>query len=145
MQIAAVLTIAEAVPVGQDVVKLEGACPPVQLHQIFPPKYYEWLRAEKKVDMFVSYVKTCKPMLQANNGREIQSFVKLATARDPSTFEDVTGVRSYHRFQEAALVALRGAQAGNPGNKPFTLILHSAFDWNGAFHQDPELTRAIRI
>jgi hypothetical protein len=49
-------TVADAVSVGQDVVKLEGACPPAQLHQIFPSKYYEWLRAEKKVDMFVNYI-----------------------------------------------------------------------------------------
>jgi hypothetical protein len=143
VQIDPAATIADAVSIGHDVVKLEGACPPAQLHQIFPPKYYEWLRSEGKVDMFVSYVKTCKPMLQANNGREIQSFIELATVRDPATFKDVKDVRSFHRFQEPALVALRAAQGGNPTNKPFTLILHSAFDWNGAFHQDPELTRAI--
>ncbi len=143
VQIDAAATVADAVSIGQDVGKLEGACPPAQLHQIFPPKYYEWLRAEGKVDLFVTYVKTCKPMLQANNGREIQSFIELANVRDPASFKDVKDVRSYHRFQEPALVALRAAQAGNPTNKPFTLILHSALDWNGAFHQDPELTRAI--
>jgi hypothetical protein len=143
VQIDPAATIADAVSIGRDVVKLEGACPPAQLHQIFPSKYYEWLRSLGKVDMFVNYVKTCKPMLQANNGREIQSFVELATLRDPATFKDVKDVRSFHRFQEPALVALRAAQAGNPANKPFTLILHSALDWNGAFHQDPELTRAI--
>jgi hypothetical protein len=109
-----VATIADAVSIGQDVVKLEGACPPAQLHQIFPPKYYEWLRGQKKVDMFVNYVKTCKPMLQANNGREIESFVELANVRDPATFTDVRDVRSYHRFQEPALVALRAAQGAIP-------------------------------
>ena len=143
VQIEPVATVADAVAAGKDVVKLESACPPVQLHQIFPPKFYEWLRDEAKVDLFVNYVKTCKPMLQANNGSEIESFITLATVRDPASFKDVKDVRSFHRFQEPALVALRAAQAGNPTNKPFTLILHSALDWNGAFHQDPELTRAI--
>lgn len=143
VQVEAVLTLADAVSVGQDVIKLEGACPPMQLHQIFPPQFYEWLRSEAKVDMFVTYVKTCKPMLQANNGAEIRSFIALATVRDPTTFAGLPGVRSLHRFQAPALVALGAAQAGNPTNKPFTLILHSALDWNGAFHQDPELTRVI--
>jgi hypothetical protein len=143
VRVKAVATVADAVSVGNDVVKLETACPPAQLHQIFPADYYEWLRSEGKVDLFVTYVKTCHPMLQANNGAEIDSFIALATVRDPSSFKDVQDVRSYHRFQEPALNALRAAQAGNPGGKPFTLILHSALDWNGAFHQDPELTRAI--
>jgi hypothetical protein len=143
VRVKAVATVAGAVAVGKDVIKLEGACPPVQLHQIFPADFYEWLSAEGKVDLFVTYVKTCHPMLQANNGAEIRSFITLATVRDPSSFKDIADVRSYHRFQEPALVALRAAQAGNPAGKPFTLILHSALDWNGAFHQDPELTRAI--
>lgn len=68
---------------------------------------------------------------------------KSPRACRPSLFKDVKDVRSYHRFQAEALVALRGAQTGNPGNKPFTLILHSALDHNGAFHQDPELTATI--
>lgn len=143
VRIKAVASVADAVSVGKDVIKLETACPPAQLHQIFPDDFYEWLRSEGKVDLFVTYVTTCHPMLQANNGAEIRSFITLAAVRDPSSFKDVKDVRSYHRFQEPALVALRAAQGGNPGGKPFTLILHSALDWNGAFHQDPELTRAI--
>ena len=143
VRVKAVATAADAVSVGSDVVKLETACPPAQLHQIFPDGSYELLRAEAKVDLFVTYVKTCHPMLQANNGKEIESFIALATVSDPSSFHDIHDLRSYHRFQEPALVALRAAQAGNPGGKPFTLILHSALDWNGAFHQDPELTRVI--
>ncbi|HWU90826.1 MAG TPA: DUF4157 domain-containing protein, partial [Kofleriaceae bacterium] len=143
VRVKAVTTVAGAVTAGNDVIKLESACPPVQLHQIFPDDFYEWLAAEGKIDMFVNYVKTCKPMLQANNGREIISFVELATVADPASFKDIKDVRSYHRFQEPALVALRAAQGGNPTNKPFTLILHSALDHNGAFHQDAELTRVI--
>ncbi len=143
VRVEAVTTVSDAVTAGNDVIKLEGACPPAQLHQIFPAQFYEWLAAEGKVDMFVNYVKTCKPMLQANNGSEIISFVELATVADPATFKDVKDVRSYHRFQEPALVGLRAAQGGNPTNKPFTLILHSALDHNGAFHQDAELTRVI--
>jgi hypothetical protein len=143
VRVKAVATVADAVSVGKDVVKLETACPPAQLHQIFPDDSYELLRAEGKVDLFVAYVKACHPMLQANNGKEIESFIALATVSDPSSFQDIHDLRSYHRFQEPALSALRAAQAGNPAGKPFTLILHSALDWNGAFHQDPELTRVI--
>jgi hypothetical protein len=68
------------------------------------------------VDAFVRYVNTCTPMLHAKGGVEILSFLALAAVVDPSSFKDVKDIRSYHHFQAAALVALRAAQAGNPGS-----------------------------
>lgn len=136
-------TVAEARALGLDIIKLEGAMQRPVLHQIFTVDAFKQLRTEKKVDAFVHYVNTCAPMLHAKGGVEIFSFLALAAVADPSSFKDVTDIRNYHRFQADALVALRAAQAGNPGNKPFTLVLHSALDHNGAFHQDPELTATI--
>jgi len=136
-------TVADALSWGKDVVKLESATNQTVLHAIFTADAFDDLRKAGQVDMFVTYVKTCKPLLQAKGGVEIASFLTLAKTADPSSFTDIKDVRNYHRFDHAALLALRAAQPGNPTNKPLTLILHSALDHNGAFHHDPELTTTI--
>ncbi|HEY4244748.1 MAG TPA: DUF4157 domain-containing protein [Kofleriaceae bacterium] len=144
-------TIVDAIDMGKDLVKLEGALQQPVLHQIFPladrlgKNSFQRLRDAAAVDGFVTYVNACKPMLQANNGAEIISFVTFfgATGGNPTMFIGLKDVRSYHKFEVAALVTLQVHLAGNVAKLPFTLILHSAIDWNGAFHQDPEMTAAI--
>jgi hypothetical protein len=128
---------------GADVVKLETVVQGAVLHTIFDDLSFKALRLEGMVDTFVRYVRTCAPLLEAKKGVEIDSFLILARQADPSSFKDVSDVRNYHRFDLAALEALRTSQTGNPGNKPLTLILHSAFDHNGAFHHDPALTDVL--
>jgi len=128
---------------GADIVKLEAVLQHPVLHSVFTSEQFDGLRTAGKIDAFCDYVKTCKPLLHAAGGVEINSYRTLATTDDPMSFKDIKDVRNYHRFQPAALNALRAAQAGNPTNLPFTLILHSAFDHNGAFHQDAELTAVL--
>jgi hypothetical protein len=136
-------TIADARAWGLDIVKLEAAVAGAVLHTIFTADWFEHLRTEGKLDLFCTYARTRSPLLHARGGVEIDSFLTLAATVDPSTYADLGDVRNPHRFQQLALDRLRANQAGNPGNLPLTLILHSAFDHNGAFHHDPELTRVI--
>jgi hypothetical protein len=140
---AATPTLAEMVGMGGDILKLEAVLAGAILHQIFTPEEFDGLRSEGRIDLFCTYVRTCAPLLHAHDGVEIFSFRTLADTGDPSAWHDLRDIRNTHRFQAAALDQLRINQAGNPSNKPLTLILHSAFDHNGAFHQDPNLTQAI--
>lgn len=135
--------VAEMVSLGADILKLEAAVAGPILHQVFTGPDLELLRSEARIDLFCNYVRTCAPLLHAKGGVEIRSFRTLADVGDPVSWHNVRDVRNLHRFQGDALTALRTAQAGNPGNKPLTLILHSAFDHNGAFHQDPNITDVI--
>jgi hypothetical protein len=81
-------------------------------------------------------------VMHAKGGAEIEAFLELAKTHDPSSFKDIKNVRNYHRFDAAGLLKLRTAQAGN-STKPFTLILHTAIDHNGAFFHDGELTAVL--
>lgn len=143
IEVAAVTTLGDMVAIGEDVLKLEAVLDRAILHQIFTPVEFTNLRAVHKVDQFCNYVRTCAPLLHAHGGVEIRSFLTLSLSGDPASWRDVRDVRNTHRFQARALDTLRTNQAGNPGNKPLTLILHSAFDHNGAFHQDPNLSDVI--
>jgi len=98
------------------------------------------------LDDFVNYCKTCDPLLEADNGKEIASYLDLRKGEttDPVGFlADLPEVRNYHRFEKAALTRLVANRKYFVKDKPLVLILHSAFDKNGAFHRDPFLTAVI--
>jgi len=97
------------------------------------------------VDKMIDYVKTCNPVLHAEDGAEVDSIADMIS--DGIDYKAMNKalpeIRSYHRFEKAALDQLV-INKGVKGNaKPFTLILHSALDHNGAFHRDAELTKLI--
>ena len=97
-------------------------------------------------DDFIKYCQACDPLLQAENGAEIKSYLLLRKdeATDPVSFlADLPEVRNYHRFEAAALKRLVANRKYFKKDKPLVLILHSAFDHNGAFHRDPFLTDVI--
>jgi hypothetical protein len=144
--IAVAANLVEARDFGRDIVKLEAVASPGILHHIFDARSFALLRATTgALDAFCHYVSTCHPLLQAPEGTEIDSFLLSFTQmRDLTVFRSLSDVRNYHRFDVAALITLSVNQAGNFANKPLCLILHSAFDWNGAFHHDPQLTLAIQ-
>jgi hypothetical protein len=98
------------------------------------------------LDDFINYCQTCQPLLEASNGSEINSYIslRLTEATDPVGFlADLPEIRNYHRFEKAALTRLVANRKYFKQDKPLVLILHSAFDHNGAFHRDPFLTAVI--
>ena len=84
----------------------------------------------------------CEPLLEADNGAEIRSYLALRTeGADPRRYHGrLSDVRNIHRFEKALLDALVANLRYTRKDKPLYLILHSAFDHNGAFHRDPNLT-----
>ena len=98
-----------------------------------------------KVDALVKYNQICHPILHANNGAEITSFLALHDeGANPTSYHGrLPDVRNFHRFEKAALDRLIQNQINTRKAKPLALILHSPFDHNGAFHRDPNLTAAI--
>jgi hypothetical protein len=97
------------------------------------------------VDDFINYVNTVGPNLEASNGAELRSYVDLrGDPADPVTYKpDIPDVLDYHRFEKGALDGLKTNLAAAKGAKPLAVILHSALDWNGAFHRDVHLTKLI--
>lgn len=102
--------------------------------------------ADKAVEPFIKYVQTSHPVLQANTGAEISSYLAMkAEGVDPAAYKTtVPRIRNLHRFEKAALDALAGHEADTSKTKPLTLILHSAMDHNGAFHRDPNVTKVAK-
>ena len=94
------------------------------------------------LDDFVAYCRGCHPLLEADNGAEIRSYLALRTeGADPRDYRGrIPDVRNFHRFEKALLDALALNRRHTAKDKPLYLILHSAFDHNGAFHRDPNLT-----
>ncbi|MEX0271136.1 DUF4157 domain-containing protein [Leptolyngbyaceae cyanobacterium UHCC 1019] len=103
------------------------------------------LISANKVDALVNYNRVCHPVLHANNGSEIDSFLSLhGEGANPISYQGrLHQVRNFHRFEKAALDRLVQNQGNTSKAKPLALILHSTFDHNGAFHRDPNLTAAI--
>lgn len=102
-----------------------------------------WAQA---IDPFVDYVMKCQPVLEAPNGVEIQSYLALLLdeGQDPVQYKDkLKHVRNFHRFERAALDQLVVNEQIKDNKKPVTLVLHSARDYNGAFHRDPGMTKVI--
>ena len=102
--------------------------------------------AAKAVDPFIKYVQTSHPVLQANSGAEISSYLAMkAEGVDPSAYKaKLPRIRSLHRFEKAALDAFAINEGDTSKTKPLTLVLHSALDWNGAFHRDPNITKVAK-
>jgi hypothetical protein len=116
------------------------------------------LISKKYIDEFVSYIKTCGASIEANNGRDFESYLEMRDESvNPSSYKGkLAHVKNFHRFEPDALKQLvSNEQSGNPpsisrgwfrrkAKRPFVLILHSGLDHNGAFHRDPYLTEVIK-
>lgn len=138
-------TLAAAKELGAAVLALEGAVGGTCLYHISTPETVRQLVVFKLVDAFVEYVKVQQPVLHATEGDELHSFfltrgfgVDLIGLRG-----DLPKIRNLHRFQPLALWTLAANFKDTSKTRPLTVILHSAIDHNGAFHQDPNLTQVI--
>lgn len=139
----------QAIEFGRALQKLEQVPGGPVIHDVIKgdnPNQLEELINDNKVDALVRYSQVCRPLLHANNGAEIESF--LALHRDdgvnPISYHGrLHRVKNFHRFEKTALDRLVRNEQDTSKTKPLALVLHSAFDHNGAFHRDPKLTEAI--
>ncbi|NJL85814.1 MAG: SH3 domain-containing protein [Leptolyngbyaceae cyanobacterium SM1_1_3] len=143
-------TIDDALDIAGVLEKLERSPGGPVIKTIFnqqsPDASLEKLVSEGAVDLFIQYVRSCRPVLHANEGSEIRSFLAFLsqTGGNPLMYHSkLRNVRNFHRFEQNALERLSQNQDDTSKAKPLALILHSALDHNGAFHRDPSLTNAI--
>jgi hypothetical protein len=149
VELQAVTDVARARQYGEALEKLERTPGPGVSHTIF--KQTEGadqlgeLIDSGFLDDFIRYCRICHPLLEANTGAEITSYLELRDeAVDPISYHGrLPDVRNYHRFEKDALERLVRNIRHTAKDKPLRLILHSAFDHNGAFHRDPNLTTVI--
>jgi hypothetical protein len=146
VQLGSTTDVARARQYGRALEKLERTPGPGVSHTIF--KQTEGadqlgeLIDSGHLDDFITYCRRCHPLLEADNGKEIISYLALRTeGADPVSYRGkLPDVRNIHRFQKALLDAAVLNLKHTRKDKPLYLILHSAFDHNGAFHRDENLT-----
>ncbi|WP_300450081.1 DUF4157 domain-containing protein [Accumulibacter sp.] len=148
--------INEAESWGRDLTTLEAAWPAANLSLVMraPPNPaaskgpFEKLvdPAMPELGNFISYLTTCTPVLSANDGSEVESF--LALRREgalPHTYHGrITYARTFHHFTKGTLDGLVGNEAypqlaqspWSPLRRPLTVVLYPAVDDNGAFHRN---------
>ena len=150
--------LTKALAWGEAIVALEAAIPPASLRLTMQQKGERtdlqnlidgrgWRGGPggNQVANFVDFVTRARPLMQATNGEEISAYLGLAATVNPVDYVgQIQHVRNLHHFEAPALDTLKDNWTnGNTGNLPFTLVLHSGMDHNGAFHHDPNMTAAI--
>jgi hypothetical protein len=150
VEIEPIADTAEAIAMGETLPKLEATPGGVAIKTIMKQQagntQLQDMIADHAVEPFIKYVQTSHPVLQANNGAEITSYLAMHTEGvDPAGYKTkVPRIRNLHRFEKAALDALAAHETDTSKKKPLTLILHSAMDHNGAFHRDPNITAVAK-
>jgi Domain of unknown function (DUF4157) len=150
VEIEPIADLNEAIKMGNALPPLEATPGGVTLKTIMKQEtgntQLQDMITAKAIDPFIKYVQTSHPVLQANNGAEISSYLAMkAEGVDPAAYKAKTPrVRNLHRFEKDALDALAGHETDTSKTKPLTLILHSAMDHNGAFHRDPNITKVAK-
>lgn len=148
--------INEAESWGRDLTTLEAAWPAANLSLVMraPPNPaaskgpFEKLvdPAAPELTNFVSYLTSCTPVLSANDGSEVDSFLDLRREGAlPHTYHGrINYARTYHHFTKGTLDGLVGNEAWppmaqwawSPLRRPLTVVLYPAVDDNGAFHRN---------
>jgi hypothetical protein len=150
-------TVAEATSWGAAILKLEQGIGGLIIERVVPQngtfQGLQRLVSDGAVDDFVKYYKDTKPLLDAENGAEVRSYLLFRGEGGQAKYGGYKGsipeVRNYHRFtvpQLDGIAANRAAAAGNkaqPAPLPICVVLQTAFDHNGAFHRDPNMTTVI--
>ena len=101
---------------------------------------------------FITYLTACNPVLSANDGSEVDSFLALrGEGALPQTYRGrVNYVRTYHHFTKGTLDGLvsneafpQWKQASWLFQRPLTVVLYPAIDDNGAFHRNAGLQAMV--
>lgn len=105
------------------------------------------LMASSEIDNFANYVRRSRAFLEAEDGFDINSYLKMVDV-DGKHPADYIGrprlIRNYHRFLAPMLDTLAANERDRSKSKPLLVILHSGTDHNGAFHRDAELMNLIQ-
>ncbi|MBN2005132.1 MAG: DUF4157 domain-containing protein [Anaerolineae bacterium] len=150
-------TAAEAVKWGAALRKLETGIGGLIIERVIPQDSgREKLKAlvdAGAVDEFVKYYQDVKPLLDADNGAEIVSYLAFRTEGGQGKYAgyqtSLPEIRNYHRFTVPQLDALATNRANAQNNAtltnplPISVVLQTALDHNGAFHRDPNMTAVI--
>lgn len=124
---------------------LEDKVPGSLLHNTVLDEQFRDLVKANEVKGFSDYYETVKPILNAENGEEVVSYLEMkGEGTNYKGYQAaLPDVRNIHRFEEAALKQLDTNAKDKSKTKYVNLILHTALDHNGAFHRDPNLTTVI--
>jgi hypothetical protein len=131
---------------GKQLGKLEESMGGPAVNRIVNDKAWKILAKDATlVDYVIDYNNVVNPVLDAENGREIESMRDMRKDGTPyATYKgSLPEVKNYHRFEEKGLEKLAANKKDTSRSKPFTLILHSALDHNGAYHRDPNMTAVL--
>lgn len=152
--------VATALRWGEALQKLnaKGGIPGVVLARCIPQNGsfdgLAQLVTENAVDDLITYYKDVKPLFDAENGAEVQSFLAFHKAGGMGKYGGYKGslpeVRNYHRFTVDQLDVMAKNRVDAQTNKaqlaplPICVVLQTSFDHNGAFHQDPFMTHVLK-
>jgi Domain of unknown function (DUF4157) len=146
---------------GTELTTLEGAWSPANLSLVMrapdpvaSASPFERLEDPGKPELanFIAYLGACTPVLSADNGSEVDSFLKL---RDegvmPQAYKATVGhVTNYHHLTKLTLDGLADNEAFPQWKqkwswfqRPLTVVLYPAIDHNGAFHRNLGLQEMV--
>ena len=139
---------------GGELTSLEAAWPAANLSLVMKapdpvsnPSPFERLEdpASPELPNFISYLSTCDPILSADDGSEVDSFLSLRAEGGTATAytASVTHVTNYHHFTKNTLEGLARNEAVPQWeqnnwffSRPMTAVLYPTVDHNGAFHRN---------
>ncbi len=145
-------SIGDALRDGEALGTLEAAIPKATLHHTMGTKdsgkqQFPRLVASGEVERFARYFRRSGAYLEAENGRDVKSYLDMVD-RDTTHPDEFVGklprIRNYHRFLAPMLTTLKANLSDRSRSKPLLLILHTGSDHNGAFHRDEELQNLVQ-
>lgn len=140
-------TVGDARALGAAMQKLGAALGHPLLAVIMPfPEQLLTLVEQNEVDALVKYYQGAQPLLHAHTGAEIKSFLAMQAEAAPweTYMASLRGrVRNFHRFENAALAALKTHVEDVNKTKPLAMVLQTAVDHSGAFHRNANLTQVL--
>ena len=146
ISLIAVNDLAEAKKQGKYVRLISDAVGSWLAKLTIPREVFVKLIAEDAVaEKFIEYYRACNPIMQTPTGEEVASFVILVKDEKADILSyrsPLPEIRNYHKFMKASLDKLVADKKKT--DKPLTLILHSAFDHNGAFHRHAHVNKVIQ-
>lgn len=144
---------------GAAIRKLEAGIGGLIIERVIPqsatyPILAALVAAAGSVDDFIAYYKLAKPVLDATNGAEVESFLAFrgegGHTKVATYMRSLPEIRNYHRFTKPQLdmLEINKVDAANnrrvPHPLPVCVILQTSLDHNGAFHRKPTMTDVIR-
>jgi len=147
---------------GKELTGLEAVVPPADLHlamnkpdPVTAKSPFERLEDPGKFELtnFETYVTASKPVLSAEDGSEVSSYLALrAEGVKPESYKapKISNVVNFHHFTKSTLDGLAENESVPEWKqnfwmteRPLTVVLYPAVDHNGAFHRNAGLERMV--